>query len=337
MSNQAVIIKKVKKGGHGGHHGGAWKVAYADFVTAMMAFFLLLWLLNVTTDVQKKGIADYFAPASMSRTESGAGGILGGQTLITDGNRVSNSGVPSVVVAIMPPPGRKTDAPEHDTDDKDAQSDAPPNADQKAAEKAAEKKIAEREAKAFKEAEAALHQAIDDDPKLAELKNQIVVDMTPEGLRIQIVDQENQSMFPTGSAQMTDRTHLLMQKIAQVITKLPNKISISGHTDATPYRTESGYGNWELSTDRANASRRALMDAGLKPDRITQVVGKADQDPLYPKDVFNPSNRRISIVLLRNAPLATAPGDVPAPGAPAAPPRPQAPIMPPDQATPGKG
>jgi chemotaxis protein MotB len=315
MSNQAVIIKKVKKGGHAGHHGGAWKVAYADFVTAMMAFFLLLWLLNVTTDVQKKGIADYFAPASVSRSESGAGGILGGKTLVEDGSQVSNSGVPSVVVAIMPPPGRKTDETQREPDEKEI-------------EKGAEKKIAEREAKAFKEAEAALHQVIDDVPELAELKKQIVVDMTPEGLRIQIVDKENQSMFPTGSAQMTDRTHLLMQKIAQVIGKLPNKISISGHTDATPYKTETGYGNWELSTDRANASRRALMDAGLKADRITQVVGKAEQDPLLPKDVFNPSNRRISIVLLRDAPLATPPGSVPA--APLAP-EAQAPILPPDQ------
>ena len=170
-------------------------------------------------------------------------------------------------------------------------------------------------------------------PELAELKKQIMVDMTPEGLRIQIVDKENQSMFPTGSPQMTARTQMLLQKIAQVVAKLPNKISIAGHTDATPYHTESGYGNWELSTDRANASRRALMDAGLKSDRITQVVGKADQDPLFPKDVFNPSNRRISIVLLRDAPLpgSAPPGDVPAnPPAPAA----TAPILPPDQANP---
>ena len=230
--NQAVIIKKIKKGGHAGHHGGAWKVAYADFVTAMMAFFLLMWLINVTTDAQKKrGIADYFAPASMSRTESGAGGMLGGQTLVSDGSQVSNSGVPSVVVAIMPPPGHKSQETQRDPDEKEI-------------EKGAEKKIAEREAKAFKEAEAALHQAIEDVPELAELKKQIVVDMTPEGLRIQIVDKENQSMFPTGSPQMTERTHLLLQKIAQVVSKLPNKISISGHTDATPYKTESGYGNW---------------------------------------------------------------------------------------------
>jgi chemotaxis protein MotB len=317
MANHAVIIKKVKKGGHAAHHGGAWKVAYADFVTAMMAFFLLLWLLNVTTDVQKKGIADYFAPASLSRSESGAGGILGGQTLIDQGNRVSSSGVPTVVVAITPPPGRKSEETQKEPDEADIK-------------KGAEKILGEREQKAFKEAEQALHQAIDDVPELADLKRHLIVDMTPEGLRIQIVDQQNQSMFPTGSSQMTDRTKLLLQKIAQVVNKLPNKVSITGHTDATPYRTETGYGNWELSSDRANASRRALLDSGLKTERITQVVGKAEQDPLFPKDVFNASNRRISIVLLRDAPpVASNSGGA----SPAAAPASTAPILPPDQAS----
>ena len=121
-------------------------------------------------------------------------------------------------------------------------------------------------------------------------------------------------MFPSGSAQMTDQTKLLLQKISQIVAKLPNKLSITGHTDATPFRTQNGYGNWELSSDRANASRRALIDAGVDPHRITQVIGKADQDPLLPNDVYNASNRRISIVLLRDRP-----------------PVPEAPSLPPDQ------
>ncbi|HYM30166.1 MAG TPA: flagellar motor protein MotB [Candidatus Cybelea sp.] len=354
-SNQAVIIKKVKKVHGHAHHGGAWKVAYADFVTAMMAFFLLLWLLNVTTDVQKKGIADYFAPASMSRTESGAGSILGGQTLVTEGSRASTYGVPSVVVAITPPPGRKSEATEREPDDANTRDDK--STEDKAGdnklrtEKQFEKAMVDREQKAFEQAQAQLKQAIEETPELAELKRQIIVDMTPEGLRVQIVDRENQSMFPTGSAQMNDRARLLLQKIAQVVGKLPNKISISGHTDATPYRTENGYGNWELSTDRANASRRVLIDSGLAQDRIKQVVGRADQDPLVAKDPLDPTNRRIAIVLLRQAPLSTAQNgatpdnQVPAaPGAPdakavAAQPAAQspgqsgpAPVLPPDKA-----
>jgi len=295
QNNQAVIIKKVKKGGHGGHHGGAWKVAYADFVTAMMAFFLLLWLLNVTTDVQKKGIADYFTPASVSRTESGSGGILGGRTLISEGSKISDKGVPSAIVAITPP--------------------APPNTDSgDAGDQDLDKKLAEREQQKFEETKDAIRQAIQDAPELAALQKQLLIDMTPEGLRIQLVDQEQKSMFPSGSAQMNDQTRLLLQKISQVVSKLPNKLSITGHTDATPFRTQNGYGNWELSSDRANASRRALIDAGVDPHRITQVIGKADQDPLLPADINNASNRRISIVLLRDKPAT-----------------PEAPVLPPDQ------
>lgn len=280
-----IIIKRIKKGGGDGHHGGAWKVAYADFVTAMMAFFLLLWLLNVTTDVQKKGIADYFSPTSLSMSQSGAGGALGGRTLVTDGSRISDSGVPSVTMAISP--ANPSPAEE------DKAGKGPANEEDLA------KKQAEMEQKAFEAAEAALKAAIEGSPELAELKRNLLVDMTPEGLRIQIVDQQNQSMFPSGSASMHERTKLLLQRVAQAVNKLPNRISIAGHTDATQFRGDGGYGNWELSADRANASRRALMDAGLPQARITQVVGKADQEPLYNNDKLNPSNRRIAIILLR--------------------------------------
>lgn len=295
-----VIIKKVKKGG-AGHHGGAWKVAYADFVTAMMAFFLLLWLLNVTTAEQKAGLADYFAPTVASKSESGAGGVLGGQTMIVDGAKVSDRGQVNVTVAIAPPtedvPGMKFKEHEKDFDkekDKDGAID----------EKELERQLAEREQKAFEEARDQIRQAIQDVPELADLKRNLVIDMTPEGLRIQLVDQDRQSMFPSGTAEMHDSTRLLLQNVAQIINRLPNRISITGHTDSTPFRGNNGYSNWELSTDRANASRRVIVEAGVPAARIDNVVGKADSDPLISSDPTNPANRRISIVLLREKPAA---------------------------------
>ena len=316
-----IIIKKVKKGG-AGHHGGAWKVAYADFVTAMMAFFLLLWLLNVTTAEQKAGLADYFAPTASSNSESGAGGVLGGQTLIVEGSKISDRGQVNVTVAIAPPaqdtPGMKYKDKEKDKDgDKDFTKEK--DKDGAVDEKELERQLAEREQTAFEEARDQIRQTIQDVPELADLKRNLIIDMTPEGLRIQLVDQDRQSMFPSGTADMHDRTRLLLQKVSQIITRLPNRISISGHTDATPFRGgDGGYGNWELSTDRANASRRVIVDSGVPASRIDNVIGKADSDPLIASDPTNPANRRISIVLLREKRAA----------APPAPP-PEAPVLPP--------
>ncbi|GLQ06449.1 flagellar motor protein MotB [Sneathiella chinensis] len=283
-----IIVKKVKKGGHG-HHGGAWKVAYADFVTAMMAFFLLLWLLNVTDAEQKKGISEYFAPTMASSSRSGAGGILGGQSMQTEGAMVSNTGVPSVVSSISPPEeGRKDDAKE----------DSPSEID----ETEFLERLAELEERAFDHAKEQIKQAISSDPELEGLADNIIIDMTPEGLRIQIVDQYDESMFESGSAKISPRVKRLLGKIAKAIEDLPNGLSISGHTDSAGFAS-STYGNWELSSDRANASRRALMEGGLDIERIRRVSGKADQEPLIADDPSNPGNRRISIILLREAPV----------------------------------
>jgi chemotaxis protein MotB len=304
-NEQPIIVKKIIKGGHG-HHGGSWKVAYADFVTAMMAFFMLLWLLNVTTDEQKKGIADYFSPASISRSTSGSGGILGGKTLVTEGARISDEGVPSVSVSITPP-AKATDETAENEYDNEARGAT--DVEQES-EEDLESALAEREEKAFQDAIDNLQQAIEDNPALADLGKHLLVDMTPEGLRIQLIDQDHESMFPSGSAEMHGYTRALLERIAQVASKLPNKIAISGHTDATPYRSTNGYSNWELSTDRANASRRVLLEAGFDSKRVAQVVGKADTEPLHPEDPYMASNRRISIVLLRERPL-TAPASEP--------------------------
>ncbi len=325
-TNATIIIKKIKKGGHGGHHGGAWKVAYADFVTAMMAFFLLLWLLNVTTDVQKRGIADYFDPSLASKSTSGAGGVLGGRTIGSPGSETVALTQPNFDISRaslrQPVDSDDDDNSSNSSSDQSDQSDngAPKSQAEKPKKLTAEElqqQLAENEQKRFEEAKAALQQAVKEVPELRALANNLMIDETPEGLRIQIVDQDKTPMYPLGSAEMLDPAKKLMSLITEVIKKLPNKISITGHTDATQYALSAKYTNWELSADRANASRREFLADGLPPDRIERVVGVADQEPLDKKDPAAPHNRRISIVLLRENTDKTAVA-APAPSTPAA-------------------
>ncbi len=316
--NAPIVIKKVKGHGHEGHHGGAWKVAYADFVTAMMAFFLLLWLLNSTTEEQMVGIADYFSPTAVSKSTSGAGGVLGGTSMLSPGPMKTPRTDPGVTVSLLPldakpepdtegAPGKK---PAGSTDAKEpapAESAATGAATGAATSGAGgatdnlDALRAETEQKDFEKAKEALEQAIASSPELREFRRNLKIDMTPEGMRIQIVDAEQRSMFPSGSAEMYDYTEHLLTKVAEAIAKLPNEIVVIGHTDATPFRGRDGYTNWELSTDRANASRRALVGAGLPGWRIARVVGMADNDPLIKDDPYSAQNRRISIILLRQS------------------------------------
>ncbi len=288
--NAPIIIKRVKKVSHGGHHGGAWKVAYADFVTAMMAFFLLLWLLNATTDEQKQGIADYFTPISIAKSTSGGGGVLGGQTLSSEGVMRADRSSVSLTIALP------RDLNEEEGEDLESKQDP---SQITIDEEQLEELRAQQEAAQFAATEDALKQAIESVPELKELAENLIIDQTPEGLRIQIVDQEKLSMFPSGSAKMFEHTRKLLGLVADAVSKLPQRIAIKGHTDATPFRSDTGYSNWELSTDRANASRRALIAAGLPADRVESVAGRADQEPMFPEDPTSPRNRRISIILLR--------------------------------------
>jgi chemotaxis protein MotB len=358
--SNAIIIKRIKKAGHA-HHGGAWKVAYADFVTAMMAFFLLLWLLNATTDAQKRGIADYFAPTLATKsTTSGAGGVLGGQTMATQGSQLSNAAPPAITTEL----NRPQDFEENDDDDTpgkavnpnefnynaagDPNSEKPtPKPDETQGGAQAEKLTAQekallqkltpgqavdpnkltdaqfqalresRENKQFEQAQFELRQAIQQVPDLQPLAQNLLVDRTREGLRIQLVDQDKASMFALGSTEMNDSARKLMGLVAQAVAKLPNKVSISGHTDATPFARPGAMDNWDLSTQRANASRRALVAAGLPANRIETVLGKADTEPLIANDPNSPQNRRVSIVVLRDATArpATPAAPTPAPAA----------------------
>jgi len=336
-----TIIKKEEVVG-GGHHGGAWKVAYADFVTAMMAFFLLMWLLNATTEDQRKGLADYFSPNNLlSHASSGTGDPFGGHTAFDSGALVSDRGSVQVVEGKRPVVTSQDDgdvdvsADPHglrptDTNGQDSGQDAGSAAGMAsqramqgdlsalqaaaatglagsqldgsrqptAAELRAEKERQEKEA--FEDAAQQIRDAVKGDPALADLAKQLAIDMTPEGLRIQIMDEVKLPMFASGSAAPNDRARLLLQKVVPVLMKLPQSISIAGHTDAAPF-PGPGRTNWELSTERANATRRLLVDGGFPETRVRTVTGHADRDPLLPADPLAAANRRIAIVVLREA------------------------------------
>ncbi|MGE3477461.1 MAG: flagellar motor protein MotB [Rhodospirillaceae bacterium] len=280
-----IIIKRIKKGGHG-HHGGAWKVAYADFVTAMMAFFLLLWLLNAVTEQQLNGVADYFTPIAASTRESGAGGMLGGQAI---GEGASQSQTGSTAAVVLPPPSIGSGG----SDLTDPAESA--RVDEEAIKAAQEAK----EQKEFEQVQNQLKQQISGVPDLAPLAASLMVDNTPEGVRIQLMDQDKVDMFEPGSANMYQRSKDLLRQVAQVIRKMPNKVSITGHTDPSTAVDPSGYTNWELSSDRALATRRVLLEGGIDDRQIGKVVGVADREPLDRAQLRSPRNRRVSIVLLR--------------------------------------
>ncbi len=298
--NQPVIIKKKVQGGGGGHHGGAWKIAYADFVTAMMAFFLVLWLLNSVTEKKLNGIADYFSPPNVSKSTSGAGGVLGGRALDDEGNRLGKGGKK---IENPSPPAK----PGSNVTEKKVQGGV-------SADKDTEKTAAKKEQKKFNKAKKVLKQALQSSPELQKLSKNMLVQNTKEGLRIQLVDHKGTAMFPSGSARMKGHTKKLMRMVSAVAKRMPNEIAISGHTDAVPFAgARKGYGNWELSTDRALAARRALIQNGVPQDRVKRVVGKASTDPLKPDNPKAPENRRISITMLRKGGMkqGVKPGPLP--------------------------
>lgn len=320
-ADQPIIIKKIKKGGHGAHHGGAWKIAYADFVTAMMAFFLLLWLLNSVTQEQLEGIADYFAPTVATISQSGSGKILGGTTIADDGTQEDTLGRPTVVMDLPPPSAGKggesmQDAPSEGKSD--SQSNTEPTDTPPTEQVAAQEQQKKNEEQQFEKAADELKQAIETLPEFQQLAKSLMIDNTPEGLRIQIVDQDGLAMFPSGSSRMYEHTERVLKLVSQVILKMPQNISITGHTDSIPY-TSLGeqYTNWELSSDRANSARRYLLQSGIPPDRLSHIVGKAATEPLLPDDPTNSRNRRLSIIMLRGT------GEQPTPDA-----QPQSPDQP---------
>jgi chemotaxis protein MotB len=270
---QPIIIKRVKKGGHAAH-GGAWKIAYADFVTAMMAFFLLMWLLGSTTDGDKKGIADYFqSPLKIAM----AGGSGSG-----DSNSVLKGGGESLTSTV----GQV----------KKGEVEAQRNTINLHKLKAEQMRA---EAARLENLKQEIQQKMQSSDKLKDLSSQIRLDMTRDGLRIQIVDDQNRPMFASGSATIAPYMKDLLRAIGTVLAEVPNRLTLEGHTDAQPYPGgDRGYGNWELSSDRANASRRELIAGGLTDDRVLRVQGLASSQPFDDKDPLAATNRRISIIVM---------------------------------------
>jgi chemotaxis protein MotB len=273
-----IIVKKIIAEAHGGHHGGAWKVAYADFVTAMMAFFLLLWILGATTEKQRKGIADYFTPTVVQMREKSAGsnGPFGGDSIISRENyphRAAQTGSKSMTIP------------------KDASGGEGEGAAQRL-----------RDRVRFGFLKKQLMQRITGDKSLAKFAQNIRFTDTREGLRIDLVDKAEFSMFAVGTDKLLPDAFNLMGKVAQVVASVPNGVIVRGHTDALPYAAGRSVNNWTLSSARAEATRKALADQGVPSMRFARIEGVADREPFIPTDRYDPRNRRMSVTLSWSGP-----------------------------------
>jgi chemotaxis protein MotB len=288
-----VIVKRYKRGGSG-HHGGAWKVAYADFVTAMMAFFLVMWLVTAVSKEQRAAIFDYFKNPSMEPGKSvkPAPGMAGpGGASTSPINLHGGLDAPRVVqLMVQPGIGAPVSAVKESTLTPKLTDD------QQLA--LARQSVDAAERKQLESLMDDLKKAIDSSQALAPFKDQLLLDITPEGLRIQIVDQQNRPMFDIGSAHLKPYTQGILTELAKYLNTVPNRLSLTGHTDATPYAGGSGRTNWDLSADRANAARRALEAAGLSTDKTARVVGLSSSVLFDRVDGRDPINRRISIIVM---------------------------------------
>ncbi|GAB3460210.1 flagellar motor protein MotB [Azotobacter salinestris] len=265
MSDRPVIIiRRKKKGGHG-HHGGAWKIAFADFMTALMALFLVLWTLASASDEHRIAVAEYFRTPLLVAMAGG------------DRDGASQS--------VIPGGGPDPTFAEGERARIDLRQE--------------QRRIDELERKRLRELEERLEAAINIDPLLKDLRDQILVDLTPEGLRIQLVDTEQRPMFEIGSAKVAPYMRTLLRTLAPMLNELPNRIQITGHTDSLPYAGgEAGYSNWELSADRANASRRELIGGGLAPEKLLRTSGMSDRIPFEGAAPNDAANRRIAVIVL---------------------------------------
>jgi chemotaxis protein MotB len=268
-----IIVRKIITEAHVVHHGGAWKVAYADFVTAMMAFFLLMWILGATTEKQRKGIADYFAPTlvEMKQKSAGSNGPFGGDSIVAKDDyphKAAQTGTRSLTIP------------------KDA------TGGEKEAEGTKQKDRAR-----FIAIKAKLVQAIKKDKGLARLLKNVRFTDTREGLRIDLVDESDFAMFGVGGTAMLPDARRLMGEVAKVIAAVPNQVIVRGHTDALPYAAGRTTNNWSLSSARAEATRAGLADAGVPAGRFARIEGVADREPYVPGDLYDPRNRRMSITL----------------------------------------
>ncbi|MBI0475960.1 flagellar motor protein [Sphingomonas sp. MA1305] len=278
-----IIVKKIIGEGGGGHHGGAWKVAYADFVTAMMAFFLLLWLLGATTEKQRKGIADYFAPTIIDKKVLGLGGsgVLGGESIVSNnklGPKAAAAPIASIGIPVSNAGGERSG-----TGEKGSLRN--PNA-------------RAEDQKAFEAIKRQIESAIKSSASLAKLASHIRFVPTQDGLRIDLVDDADYSMFALGTTMLDGKASDLIGMIAKTIAGTPNTIMIRGHTDSVPYGDPRAMNNWMLSSGRAEATRRRLALGGIPEQRFERIEGVADREPIIPNDPYDARNRRVAITLL---------------------------------------
>ena len=278
---QPIIIRRKKVYKADGHHGGAWKVAYADFVTAMMAFFLLMWLLNATTEDQRKGLADYFNPSiPISRISGGGSDALNGDSIFTE-ETLARSGSGSSHE-------RNIESPASNASMAEAESE----------QEVAAAGMSEAETQAIAENLQSLKTALDEQSQ--QLSEHLMIKMSPDGIVLELVDSESTPLFPVGRSEPSDLLIELLGVVADSFGTFQNDIKIVGHTDNRRYRNDAIYDNWNLSADRANAARRLLLRSGIDPARVREVTGKADTDPLIKDNPSAAQNRRISITILTN-------------------------------------
>jgi chemotaxis protein MotB len=299
--DRPFVIKKIKKSAHV-HHGGAWKIAYADFVTAMMAFFLLLWLISMTTPEQKKGIADYFAPPNVSESTSGAGGVLGGTAYDNLQAKMSGSATEAKVFT-APDSDRKVGpmvAVRGGDLEQSGQEHEKPAATNSSSTSASD--ISSHFDQSFQGAAASIRQAWQAMPDITDLEQNLVLEKTQEGLNIKIEDQQGRPMFAEGSKDLNAAALKAVAAIAPALQKLSNQVEIRGFTAAGVRFSNPSYGPWELSADRANTVRDVLSEYGLSDDHIASVTGKASGDPLFPNEPYLAANDRVEITVLYQTP-----------------------------------
>jgi len=351
MQDRPIIIKKYKKKRHA-THGGSWKIAYADFITSMMALFLLMWLISITTEDSRKAISEYFTTSVINMKSANAGtGMINGNSSISqngnnddeelkeDPNNQRNSYNSNVVIQsnqhiqqISPHVSTNThttnkeplgtiDEDTHEAYLKKTQEKEHPKDVEEASKKTAEiikqnqqethKNIQEitKAVEAIKQVQQETRKNIEDSIKRAfnsleeveKFKHNLIIELTDEGIKIQIVDSNDQEMFKTGSAVPLKFTEKIIRSLGEILATIPNKIEITGHTDSSPYRRKKRYGNWELSADRANSTRRLLEECGVSNDRFDEVNGRADKNLLNKEKPTSPENRRVSITILYNS------------------------------------
>jgi len=297
-----VIWKKVEEEGHAGAHGGAWKIALADMMTAMMAFFLLMWLLGATPEDQRQGIAEYFQPTELKESgmgeTSGSNGMFGGRSVIDPETMPMDPKQHSLIERVTP----KTEG--GAGDDHGSSPDDKPNPKYgKNLSEAEKQKIAEQaEREKLDKLEQEISENLSMNRQLADLKNQVTFTREKDGLRIDIIDKANFSMFGSGNASMDKRAQQLISEVTKSLAGMPNKLAVKGHTDSTPFPDGSERTNWSLSIERSEATRRMLEAGGIGTGRITRIEGVADTAPFNTQNPADPRNRRISITVLYNDP-----------------------------------